>query len=103
MTEMGTQLSVEETDEGFDLRGEIDAHTAPDLEEALNGRLAAGASTVTLDLGGVTFMDSSGLRVVIAGTSTARDAGGDLVLANPQSSVKRLVEVSGLGDHLTIR
>ncbi len=103
MTEMGTQLSVDANDAGFDLNGEIDAHTAPDLESALSERLATGASTVVLDIAGVTFMDSSGLRVVIAATETARAAGGDLVLDGPQSTVQRLIEVSGLSGHLTVR
>lgn len=103
MTEMGTQLSVEATDAGFDLEGEIDAHTAPDLEQALGERFDSGATSTVLNLSGVTFMDSSGLRVVISATEKARGAGGDLVLADPQSTVRRLIEVSGLSDHLTVR
>lgn len=103
MNEMGTQLSVDANDEGFDLTGEIDAHTAPALETALTERLADGAATVVLNMAGVTFMDSSGLRVVIAATATTRAAGGDLVLTSPQSTVQRLVEVSGLANHLTVR
>ncbi|NND74190.1 MAG: STAS domain-containing protein [Ilumatobacter sp.] len=103
MTEMGTQLSVDANDAGFDLAGEIDAHTAPALEQALTERLESGASTITLDMAGVTFMDSSGLRIVIAATETARGSGGDLILSSPQSTVRRLVEVSGLSNHLTVQ
>ena len=46
--------------------GEIDSHSAPRLEETLVSLVEGGATRVVLDLGGVGFIDSSGLRVLIA-------------------------------------
>ncbi|MEZ5259004.1 MAG: STAS domain-containing protein [Ilumatobacteraceae bacterium] len=66
---VGTTLEITPSDEGFILVGEVDAHTAPQLKEAVAGR---EASVVVLDISGVTFMDSSGLRVVITATRDAR-------------------------------
>lgn len=102
MADLGTQLDIEAVDHGFVLTGEIDAHTAPLLDEALGERMDSGAVTTQLDMSGVTFMDSSGLRVVIARTQGARSSGGDLVLASMTPTVHKLIEVSGLRDHLSV-
>ena len=50
----------------------------------------------------VTFMDSSGLRVLLDVHQRAADASRGLVLLRPSDSVMRLLEISGLGDHFTI-
>ena len=47
------------------IRGELDLATAPDLEAALTGRLDAGQDVV-VDLRELAFMDSTGLRVLVA-------------------------------------
>lgn len=99
MTELGTNLEIVPSGDGFALAGEIDAHTAPSLGEALDG---TDSTSVTLDMSGVSFMDSSGLRVIITATERLRERGGDLVLAKPTSTVRRLVDVAGLSEHFTI-
>lgn len=102
MAELGSQLSIHRDDSGFVLAGEIDALTAPDLERAIAELLESGASSVRLAMREVSFMDSSGLRVVIAATEVARARGGDLVIHSPGSTVARLIEVSGLDGHLSV-
>lgn len=102
MADIGTQLDIADGDRGFVLAGEIDAHTAPMLEKSLAERLSSGSVHTDLDLRGVTFMDSSGLRVVVAATEALRAVDGDLTLVAPTSSVAKLIEVSGLSDHLSI-
>lgn len=102
MADLGTQLDIDDGERGLVLTGEIDAHTASALDTALEQRLQAGSPLIELDMSGVTFMDSSGLRVVIAGTEAARASGGDLTLVALTSSVEKLIGVSGLGEHLSI-
>ena len=101
MPDSGAQLDIEAIDGGLRLVGDVDAHTAPLLDEAL-APLLGPAAKVTLDLAGVGFMDSSGLRVIIASTESARAGGGDLVLAEPSDLVRRLFAISGLSEHLTV-
>lgn len=101
MSDIGTELSIAATETGVVLAGEIDAHTAPELERALNDGLQR-MPTLRVDMRDVTFMDSSGLRVLIGVTNTARDPGGDLVIVEPTVVIRRLVEISGLQEHLTI-
>ena len=100
MSEPGAQLAVSPTPTGWHVAGEIDAHTAPALADAV-ADLPAG--DVTIDVAGVTFLDSSGLRVLVELAARVRQAGGELVLVSPTAAVRRVVEISGLQDHLTLR
>jgi anti-anti-sigma factor len=80
------------------LHGEIDAHTAPDLEARL-ASLGDGAD-VTVDLEQVTFIDSSGLRVLITAHTSLEAAGHRLQLPSPSAAVRRLMDITGLTEHL---
>jgi anti-sigma B factor antagonist len=99
MSELGAQLEISPTADGWMLSGEVDAHTAPALAATMS-QLPAG--TVTIDVAEVSFMDSSGLRVLMDVTTRARGAGGDLVVLRPTAAIVRLVEISGLADHLRL-
>jgi anti-anti-sigma factor len=78
------------------VRGELDLATAPALEEALLPPLRAGASA-TLDLRGLQFMDSTGVRVIVAAHLAAEEHGGALkICAVPAGPVARVLEISGL-------
>src|SRR4051812_19022257 len=80
------------------LAGEIDSYTAPDLAE----RLAADPPTEVVDVAGVTFIDSSGLRVLVEAHQTRAARGSRLVLRAPSVAVQRLLEISGLAGHLDV-
>jgi anti-anti-sigma factor len=47
------------------IEGELDLNTAPELTRSVNARLGENPTNLTLDLSAVTFMDSSGLRLLI--------------------------------------
>lgn len=85
------------------LRGELDLATAPELEELVNERLDAGREVV-VDLRGLEFMDSSGIRVLVAAHARAARTGGRLIVVRPRagSAVSKIIEVSGLDGELTI-
>lgn len=76
--------------------GEIDAHTCGDLASALDEVIGAGAHSVTLDVAGVEFIDSSGLRVLIQ--ANERLEPGRLGLRGPNETFRRLLEITGLQD-----
>ena len=82
------------------LTGELDPHTAPMLSEELENVTSEGATNVVLVLAGLGFIDSSGLRVLIAADRDLREQGGRLVLRSPSDTVTRLLEITGLLDHL---
>ncbi len=99
MSETAARLDITTHDDGLALAGELDAHTAPRLALQL-AELPPGDGDIVLDIGRVEFMDSSGLRVVIEAHQRASDAGRRLVLRHPTAAVNRLLEISGLSDHL---
>jgi anti-anti-sigma factor len=82
------------------LQGEIDAHTAPDLEVRL-ASLGDG-DDVTVDLHDVSFIDSSGLRVIITAHTALEAAGHQLKLPSPSAPVRRLMDITGLTEHLRL-
>lgn len=90
-------LTVREIAGGWAVVGEIDASTAPTLEAAL-ADLPEGGEPVVLDLGDVTFIDSSGLRVLIALASRASDGGRSVKIDRPSPTVARLLEITGLAE-----
>jgi anti-sigma B factor antagonist len=97
MSELGAQLEISATAHGWELNGEIDAHTAPALATAM---VQLPSGVVIVDVAAVSFMDSSGLRVLMDATRRAREGGGDLIVAHPTAAIARLVEISGLGEQL---
>ncbi len=91
------ELAVD-VDGALVLDGEIDGFTAPGLGE----RLAADRSVDVIDLAAVTFIDSSGLRVLVQAHQERAEAGATLTLRSPSAAVQRLLEISGLAGHLDL-
>lgn len=88
------RLRIECTGDTAAVSGEIDAATCGALTAALE---ADGPGTIScIDLSGVTFMDSSGLRVLIAHQETLADTNRRLEVRDPSRSVRRLMEITGL-------
>ncbi|HWJ60905.1 MAG TPA: STAS domain-containing protein [Acidimicrobiales bacterium] len=85
------------------LAGEVDPGTAPELQDRL-AQLAGDAaiSSVVIDLGQITFLDSSGVRAVIAGSEALRSGGAELILRGANPNVRRVLEVTGLTQLLTV-
>jgi anti-anti-sigma factor len=85
------------------LRGELDLATAPELEQLVSERLDGGQDVV-VDLRPLEFMDSSGIRVLVAAHARAARAGARLFVVRPEtdSAVARIVEVSGLDGELNL-
>lgn len=77
--------------------GELDIATAPQLESAISEAVSGGRA-VALDLSGIEFIDSTGLRALVSGRGQARDAGTGFSLSATSTSVDRLLRVTGLED-----
>jgi anti-sigma B factor antagonist len=85
------------------LIGELDVASAPLLEAALRRIGTNAAETITLDLSGLTFMDSAGLRVVLVARELCDGLGCELQLVPGSGQIQRLFEVTGLLDQLPFR
>jgi anti-sigma B factor antagonist len=76
--------------------GEIDLQTAPELRERLTDLVATGVRHLIIDASGITFLDSTGLAVLVAGHDRLRAHGGSLALAGNQERIVRLLRLTGL-------
>jgi anti-sigma B factor antagonist len=86
----------------FRLKGELDLASAPQLRHELAERTKPGVTKIALDLGELNFIDSVGLSVLIAEHKKMQDLGGLLVIQNPSTSARRLIEISGLSEYLHV-
>ncbi len=99
MTDQAAPIVITRTTSGFAVSGEIDAHTAPDVATAI---AESSDDRLVIDLSGVEFVDSSGLRVLIEAHQSRLDGGRSLALANPSSVVRRLFDIAGVVGYLDI-
>lgn len=76
------------------LNGRLDAVTVADLREVLGKLVAGGTVNLVIDLGGTSFIDSSGLAALIYGLKAVREAGGSFRLACLQEPVKEIFRLT---------
>ena len=85
------------------LSGELDPATAPKLDEEIDRLLSKGpVERLVLDLSGLTFLDSSGLRVFVTARESLSARGGELALRDPSANTLRLLDVTGLGEIIAV-
>ncbi|GAA3605188.1 anti-sigma factor antagonist BldG [Marihabitans asiaticum] len=82
--------------------GEIDATNAGRLRDAVQEQIQAGHLHVALDLTEVTFLDSTGLGVIVGRLKTLRREGGALTIAVTAPRVRRVFEITGLDKVFTL-
>lgn len=85
------------------IEGELDMCRAPRLDKVLNTALKDPApAVVVLDLSELTFIDSTGVRVLISAHRQGRDRGCSLLLRAPNRSVMKVLRLTGLDRLLVI-
>lgn len=85
------------------IHGEIDAFTAPILREKLAEIELAEGLKVELNLSGVSYMDSTGLGVFVGFFKSVKAANSTLELTGLSSRLKRLFDITGLGEIMNIQ
>ena len=78
------------------LTGRLDLVSAPEFKENLDQLVINGTQLLIIDLGALDFIDSSGLGAIIGALKTARQAGGELRLVNPQEQARKILELTTL-------
>ncbi|MCI6055669.1 STAS domain-containing protein [Dysosmobacter sp.] len=88
----------------LELSGEVDHHGARDairqLELAVD---AALPRQLVLDMAGVTFMDSSGIALILRAQQRMQLLDGSLLVCNVPSQARRVLDAAGIGRLVTIR
>jgi anti-sigma B factor antagonist len=78
------------------VKGELDMAATPDLTQAIVG--AGGSERITLDLTGVTFLDSSAIGALVASGREVADKGSRLQIGPRSDIVTRVLEITGLAE-----
>jgi anti-sigma B factor antagonist len=82
--------------------GELDLDTAPLLDQELATARAAGADRIILDMRALTFMDSTGLRLVIRWDTDAREQGFTFAMVPGPEVVQRVFRLTGMADVIPV-
>ena len=79
--------------------GRVDTTTAPELDVGLK---LEGSETVTLDLSGVPYMSSTGLRCLLTAQKTMMAGGGSMTIVGVQPAVREVLDITGFSGILTL-
>lgn len=80
----------------LNLEGRLDVGTSPALERRLQEAFDGGGRRVVLDLGGLEYVSSAGLRVLLAALDRLEKAAGRMVLSGTRGYVLEVFDVAGL-------
>jgi anti-anti-sigma factor len=84
------------------LSGELDLASTEELEAELKQLESAEPPLLVLDLRELEFMDSTGLRTVIAADARARERGGRLVVVRARDEIDRVFRLTRMDQHLEL-
>lgn len=77
------------------LEGYLDAHTAPEFENAVQQEIDAGHRRLIVDCKGLSYISSAGLGVFMSFLEEIREAGGDIKICGPSPKVLQVFEILG--------
>jgi anti-sigma B factor antagonist len=80
----------------FDINGEIDLYNAPEIKEKIKEEMNKNKVNIIINLDKVTYIDSSGIGVLISSLSNLKKVGGGLKLINVYASVRKVFELTKL-------
>jgi len=79
------------------ISGEIDHHNARSARSELDHFIVrAQPKELAIDLGGITFMDSSGIGLIMGRSKLMKECGGSLEVRNAQPYIKRVLRLAGI-------
>ena len=74
----------------------MDLSTAPALRSRIERVVEGGSRRLVIDLADVSFMDSSGLSVLVSGFKGMREAGGHMSVVCPNVAIAKIFSITGL-------
>ncbi len=86
----------------LEVSGSVDTVTSPELQRSILTSFQKSKELV-LDMSGVPYMSSAGLRALLIGQKTAASKGGTMTVTGVQSTVMQVLEMSGFSKVLTIK
>jgi anti-sigma B factor antagonist len=84
------------------LDGELDLASVPLLESAVQSATLDDPATIVLDLRGLEFIDSTGLRAILLQDKRSTERGQTFALVRGSEQVQRLLRMTGVDEHLKL-
>lgn len=97
-----TTLADSATPLRLGLAGSLDIEGSQQIEKEFLSAVSAGGRSVIVDLSGVTYLASFGMRLLVQAYKALDHAGKKLVLLSPQPEVRRVLDAAGLTDLLVV-
>ncbi|MBB5866890.1 anti-sigma B factor antagonist [Allocatelliglobosispora scoriae] len=101
---MGLTIDVSQADPGpvrVAIAGDVDLATVPELSAALTAAVSGRPQAIVVDLGGVTFLDSSGIAALITGYQLAEEHGVGFAVTNPRERIRWVLDLAGVWPYLS--
>src|ERR1035437_10592201 len=76
-------------------QGKLDALSSPELDKRLSSLVESGTRQIVLDLAGLDYVSSAGLRVFLSAAKRLKQAHGKLALANLSAHVQQIFDMEG--------
>jgi anti-anti-sigma factor len=89
-------MATRDWDNFLPLEGEIDLHRSPRVERSLASMIKKKPDRIIVDLSGVTFIDSSGMAVLIRALQNVKEYGGKLSLSGMNDNLRPIFETAQL-------
>jgi anti-sigma B factor antagonist len=100
-------FSLKRLDEGgitrLEVSGEVDVSCADELRDALEECLAEGPTSLEVGLSGTSYIDSTGIGVVVGAAVHASEANASFAVVAPQRNVARVLTLLGVDERLGVR
>lgn len=86
----------------IEVSGEVDVHTAPELDDALTAVVENGNYQIVVDLSAVDFLDSTGLGVLVKTLKRVREHSGSLAVVATTDRISKVFRITGLDTAISI-
>ena len=94
---MAVEITLQDRTLDAVLDGEIDHHCAQPMRTEIDEKITAYQPEVlVLDFAGVTFMDSSGIGLIMGRHRSMESIGGEVIVRNPPQHIRRVMRLSGM-------
>ena len=92
---METEVKHENNITTISIKGSVDALTAAELTKTINNQIADDHANLVIDLTGLVFMSSAGLRSLLGAVKESRSHGGDLRIVSTNLGIDKVLKMSG--------
>ena len=93
---METEVKHENNITTISIKGSVDALTAAEMTKTINNQIADEHVNLVIDLTGLVFMSSAGLRSLLGAVKESRSHGGDLRIVSTNLGIDKVLKMSGL-------